>query len=108
MSSDSVELKPCPFCGGEARISLWLEKGVWCGTCLSCNSVMPFRPLDIGQSTGTPEKAVEAWNTRTPAEPDREMLLLKFIRFCNPLRGVTDLAADTELVKEFLKQEGGK
>ena len=52
-----AELKPCPFCGGDACLSA--EKGLWLVFCLSSKHEV---------STGffeTQAEAVNAWNTRT-------------------------------------------
>ena len=54
----TLELKPCPFCGGEAYIGFEsrfpaLDNGVFCS---QCPAKMVFgEPLD---------KVIEAWNTR--------------------------------------------
>lgn len=50
------ELKPCPFCGGEAKICGTREIGMSWIACKSC----------IGQTTcyDTEEEAIEAWNRR--------------------------------------------
>lgn len=53
------ELKPCPFCGGEAE--LWASEdgiyGVWCSN--------PDCYMDVDTRDRTSkEAAIEAWNTR--------------------------------------------
>ena len=58
-----TELKPCPFCGGEAKI---LENGfgffdVSCKK-LSCRGYTKFLHYT------NKEKAISKWNTRTPKE----------------------------------------
>jgi Lar family restriction alleviation protein len=62
----SVELKPCPFCGGESEIHADvgfsdLKRPHFSGYCTedSC----PVEPCSNGFKTE--EEAVEAWNTRT-------------------------------------------
>lgn len=59
-----VELKPCPFCGGEARMYYdWSSAtGDWFS--IDCNN---DECLMVNQGTGwrdSKEKAISAWNTR--------------------------------------------
>ena len=50
------ELKPCPFCGGEAKINLFC--GSYCATCTICmGGVSPF-------PRSTKEETAEEWNRR--------------------------------------------
>lgn len=52
------ELKPCPFCGGEARIQTFhFRYRVGCGT----NGCIAGR---FNRAFDTPEKAAAAWNRR--------------------------------------------
>lgn len=56
-------IKPCPFCGGEARITRWLQ-GFWVvanhrGGCLLNDT----RPPEFGWYI-TENAAVDAWNMR--------------------------------------------
>lgn len=65
-----IKLKPCPFCGGEAKINrmphLW-EYSV------QCNNVdCIVHPETEGYEKG--EEAIEAWNTRKPMERIVEQL----------------------------------
>lgn len=49
------ELKPCPFCGGNAQINYaGADMLILCSKCLVCT-----------ESYHTKEEAVEAWNRRT-------------------------------------------
>ncbi len=48
------ELKPCPFCGGEAE---WATKGKHWIMCSSCGVETQY--------CETAEEAIEAWNRRT-------------------------------------------
>lgn len=55
------ELKPCPFCGGEAHFANRYALGKWCRTvfCEKCSAVITnFEGQDN-------EKAAELWNRRT-------------------------------------------
>lgn len=65
--SDKMELKSCPFCGGEAELTGFNapEYWVWCPTCKASTDA----------HTGM-TNAVEAWNTRawTVADNDAEVL----------------------------------
>ena len=48
----------CPFCGGEARVNIFL--GNYCVTCENCmGAIFPARGM-------TEEEAIKAWNTRKP------------------------------------------
>jgi len=52
------ELKPCPFCGGEAEYGLtFAGEEVYCK---KCHAAMP--------RISTKEQAIEAWNTRAERE----------------------------------------
>ena len=54
----SAELLPCPFCGGEARLSQPIPEQ--CGMCRECGTIGPMaRDADA---------AIAAWNRRTPPE----------------------------------------
>lgn len=55
-----TELKPCPFCGGEAQAEL-CGKGIfahWVVICDKCGANI--------QDNNTEYEATEAWNKRTP------------------------------------------
>lgn len=70
----SEELKPCPFCGGEARMNVAFASGgdhsvgVYV-VCLECRSWSGTKWGD-----GAQEKAAEAWNRRAN-DCDRDELL---------------------------------
>lgn len=60
MGERMSELKPCPFCGGEAildddQISDW-PREYW-GECLQCGAT--------GHKTEDRQKAIDAWNRRS-------------------------------------------
>ena len=59
MQDRDSKLKPCPFCGGEART--WEDFDGWRLYCTKCDAT--FRG-------GTAEELIEAWNKRTPTTED--------------------------------------
>lgn len=81
------ELRPCPFCGGEAGILCWTSN--FQATCKQC--------LTTGKIYKSSEDAIAAWNTRikaleSRAEMDRKMGLEIMARgggkaFCDGKRG---------------------
>ena len=77
------ELKPCPFCGGEAIVD-GCDDTLWIVICKECNSSIGYKE--------TKEEAVEAWNRRI--EPTFTPDELDAIR-----RNVRDLRAKRELSK---------
>lgn len=54
MLVNDVKLEKCPFCGGKAKIHLYLSK--YYANCKKCKTYSA--PYD------TPEEAAAAWNTR--------------------------------------------
>ena len=72
------ELKPCPFCGGEADIHTYEDMltdknytEVVCGYC------------GVGTKGDTQSEAIEAWNTRNYLEKqDSSKELMEFVKFC--------------------------
>ena len=56
-----VELKPCPFCGGEAR--LFVDDGVrvLCNKCRASSKILVDSEC---YETRAVEKVIEAWNRR--------------------------------------------
>lgn len=87
----SDELKPCPFCGGEARAFRCEESGTFDVQCQQCGAI-PF----IGSRTSerkTMADVIAAWNARAERtcrfslEEDREMLAEKAA--CGPGEFVT-------------------
>ena len=57
--SDSI--RPCPFCGGEARLFFAEEAGFWDVQCQSCGAQPFLRRKD--------HEAIEAWNRRAGDVP---------------------------------------
>ena len=55
------ELKPCPFCGGEAKLFTARGKCNQIVRCLACNVSPGYRQ--------TKKEAIEAWNTRAEQKP---------------------------------------
>lgn len=60
-----AELKPCPFCGGEALLEEFIvRKGFEaCIVCADCLVSMPTITYDTEKEAR--ERAIEAWNKRT-------------------------------------------
>ena len=54
------ELKPCPFCGGNGRLTVWTPNAASV-SCICCGAHI---------NTNAAAEAVEAWNTRAE-EPER-------------------------------------
>lgn len=71
-----AELKPCPFCGNEARIAVKQDSGrrrVWYVRCSKCNARTDgcYEPIDLDEWAKPHEKiaetidrAVKLWNRR--------------------------------------------
>lgn len=58
------ELKPCPFCGGQAETRL---DDRWWVHCVNCTCEIGFEGMDENGCYGhfeTEAKAIDAWNTR--------------------------------------------
>lgn len=61
-TKDKYNLKPCPFCGGEAEVALFLGNYTVC--CSACSSAVVPNPY-----SDTPlDEAVVAWNRRATVE----------------------------------------
>jgi Lar family restriction alleviation protein len=102
------ELKPCPFncdddvgCGTEFVV--YHRCNYFAVSCAHCGAQGSYEP-------SKPE-AIEKWNTRTTAAPDREMLK----RFCSfqadKLRqpfATFETTSDDYIIDEFLKSEAGE
>ena len=72
------ELKPCPFCGGEADCNnagfLKNGKPMWAVECLNCGMVTAFFYTD--------SEAIEAWNKRTE-RPKGRWIMRGGKRYCS-------------------------
>lgn len=61
-----VKLKPCPFCGGKAKLKDFSAEGRYVDYRIVC-TVCPVKMEGWGQANKlTREAAVIAWNRRTP------------------------------------------
>lgn len=58
-----MDLKPCPFCGGKAKIDEWhnFDKDLFTVEC-ACNNKCNVRPMT--HFCKTEQEAIEAWNRR--------------------------------------------
>lgn len=56
-----IKLKPCPFCGGEAKI-IGAIGAVFCARCTECGAET--------QSELSEQQAAELWNRRADNETD--------------------------------------
>ena len=64
MKSSMPELKPCPFCGGEAEYAHLKKRrvrhiGICCPSYIRCKVCCATSPVKINT-----ENAIEAWNRR--------------------------------------------
>ena len=66
------ELKPCPFCGGEAKIFTFYKGGL-CVKCMNCYNqthVWIDECIADAQKKSAFEKAVAAWNRRVERQEE--------------------------------------
>lgn len=63
------ELKPCPFCGGEARIS---HNMTGSDSWVICSSCYVYCPADTSREF-TEAEAIDAWNTRVKPGDDKSL-----------------------------------
>lgn len=87
-TADAQELKPCPFCGGEAqRVTLTEEDepmnaGGDVITCLKCQA---SSHVEFGRK----ENLAECWNTRTTALPEKLDERIVHVSGTNPMSSET-------------------
>lgn len=60
--TDEIEIKPCPFCGGEAKLESndYGGKPLWTVRCRWAGGGVYVATIDAD----TPQKAAELWNRR--------------------------------------------
>lgn len=56
-----IELKPCPFCGGKARLFVSSGVRVLCSKCYASTMILTD---DMGYSSNAVERVTEKWNKR--------------------------------------------
>ena len=66
MPNEEIKLKPCPFCGGDARLWVWSEGGGVCVMCTVCRCQTSTTSDDALLKHLEPavERVIEAWNRR--------------------------------------------
>jgi hypothetical protein len=84
------ELRPCPFCGGKARIlESWLSSNCFCPSCCGELGQCPGENMEQYEQAGfaaeyrTEAEAITAWNTRAdlcdPLQDERVKALVEAI-----------------------------
>ena len=61
--NDEIGLKPCPFCGGKAKLQQGLTWLIGCDT----QGCIGYRPYSLDRDYDTAEEAAAAWNRRAEA-----------------------------------------
>lgn len=94
---NDTELKPCPFCGGEAKIVKYCgKKTIVYVECTNCLAYMGNQRIMTSSNRGkeyfeSEEKLINAWNTRKPmdniVEELEEMIRPKQLYFCKYVKG---------------------
>lgn len=109
-----IELKDCPFCGGEAHVdseeSEITPKWVGQVECKQCYFVCTHARSD--NQNEAIDKAIKAWNTRTPAYQESAWLDISEVKACGYylvwLQGVNEAetTAQWSVRKQFYYGEG--
>lgn len=61
------KLKPCPFCGGEAKVGrIFGHDTVYCSECDAC--ILPSPYNSFANTEKELGKSIETWNKRVVAE----------------------------------------
>jgi len=72
MDDQTIELKPCPFCGGAAE----MRHILYGGETVRCTVCGAEGPLPVGKPAGSPgwtkQGAALAWNGRDASQPPRQ------------------------------------
>lgn len=102
----SEELKPCPFCGGEARAFRCEESGTFDVQCQQCGAI-PF----IGSRTSekkTMDDVIAAWNARAAVTDEQFSLAVHDGRAWEPVRTCGEWRGDLnpEAISDFAAHEG--
>lgn len=63
MADKAIKLKPCPFCGGEARVNSAYGDIMW-GACVQFKACGPRVHYPINPRENLKELAAETWNRR--------------------------------------------
>lgn len=67
-----IDLKPCPFCGGEASPTVHFQHSWFAPVCTSCGARGPGVSIQAGDSHQVMRellnKANELWNTRVESK----------------------------------------
>lgn len=82
--TQNIDLKPCPFCGGKARMSAWVKVGEYSAYCTKCGAT-------AGDYRATEAEAVEAWNRRELAAGGDAAKLREVLEWCRDfMRNIYD------------------
>lgn len=66
-----IELKPCPFCGGEARLLLNAKRKIYGKDEYRTGVVACCNVCEARMFYGSEKLAIEAWNRREEPEPPK-------------------------------------